>query len=233
MISSQSRTVLIGVLTAAVGVFSSVQAQSITRAEVLKIAESYIQHSWQSTLRNQFHGRDSKGVKVHTPDRESGRGSPLPECWRVNAANVGVAYKWGGIDTPRSFDAGIRAGKAAGDVYTSEKRRRGGAAVSSAAVGIDCSGFICRCWKLRERYSTNSLASVCQKLSSPALLQPADIMNQSGGHVRLFVKWLDDDKSRALFYEAAPFSKTLASERDIREMLADGYTPLSYRQIRD
>ena len=40
------------------------------------------------------------------------------------------SYKWGGLDTPESFDAGIRAGKAAGDVYTCEKRRLDGDGVS-------------------------------------------------------------------------------------------------------
>jgi hypothetical protein len=151
----------------------------------------------------------------------------------VNAENTGVAYKWGGFDTPQTFDTGIRAGKAAGDVYTAEKRRKGGAAVSGDAVGIDCSGFISRCWKLPKKYSTESLASISLKLASPATLEPADIMDQPGGHVILFVKWLDADKSRALFYESSPFSKTLASERVIAELTSAGYQPMRYRQIHD
>lgn len=208
-------------------------AQSVTRAESLKIAESFIQHRWQASTKNVRHGKDADGVEVHTPDRDGGHGGPPSECWVPNANNVGVAYKWGGNDSPRSFAAGIRAGKAGGDVYTLEKRRRGDKAVSADAVGIDCSGFIGRCWKLTTRRSTNSLPSICQKLSSPAALEPADIMNTRNGHVLLFVRWLDREKKRAVFYEAAPFSKTLASERDIAEMTAAGYTPLRYRQIRN
>jgi hypothetical protein len=208
-------------------------AQSVTRAESLKIAESFIQHRWQASAKNVRHGKDSDGIEVHTPDRAGGHGSPPSECWVPNAENSGVAYKWGGDDNPKSFSAGIRAGKAGGDVYTSEKRRRGGKAVSGDAVGVDCSGFINHCWKLTARYSTNSLPSICQKLSSPAALEPADIMNQPDGHVLLFVKWLDAEKKKAVFYEAAPFSKTLASERDVNEMTAAGYRPLRYRHIRD
>jgi hypothetical protein len=208
-------------------------AQALTRAESLRIAESFIQHRWQSSARNVRHGKDSDGVEVHTPDRDSGHGNPLSECWVPGVENVGVAYKWGGNDSPRSFNAGIRAGKAGGDVFTLEKRRRGDKTVSADAVGIDCSGFICHCWKLTARYSTNSLPSICAKLSSPAALQPADIMNVPNGHVLLFAKWLDAEKRRAVFYEAAPFSKTLASERDISEMTAAGYQPLRYRHIRD
>jgi hypothetical protein len=208
-------------------------AQSLTRAESLKIAESFIQHRWQSSAKNVRHGKDSDGIEVHTPDRSGGHGIPLSECWLPGAENIGVAYKWGGNDSPRSFSAGIRAGKAGGDVFTLEKRRRGDKTVSADAVGIDCSGFICHCWKLTARYSTNSLPSICQKLSSPAALQPADIMNVPNGHVLLFAKWLDAEKKRAVFYEATPFSKTLASERDINEMTAAGYQPLHYRHIRD
>lgn len=208
-------------------------AQSLTRAESLRIAESFIQHRWQASARNVRHGKDTEGIEIHTPDRDGGYGSPLSECWLPNAENIGVAYKWGGNDSPKSFSAGIRAGKAGGDIYTSEKRRRGDKAVSADAVGIDCSGFICHCWKLTTRHSTNSLPSICQKLSSPEMLEAADIMNTPSGHVLLFVRWLDGEKKRAVFYEAAPFSKTLASERDVTEMTADGYTPLRYRHIRD
>jgi hypothetical protein len=179
------------------------------------------------------HGKDSSGIEVHTPDRDGGHGNPLSECWVPDTENVGVAYKWGGNDGPKSFSAGIRAGKAAGDVYTQEKRRLGDKAVSADAVGVDCSGFINHCWKLTARYSTHSLPSICQKLSSPAALEPADIMNTSNGHVLLFVKWLDAEKKRAVFYEAAPFSKTLASERDVNEMTEAGYQPLRYRHIRN
>ena len=77
------------------------------------------------------------------------------------------------------------------------------------------------------------LAAICQKLASPAELQPADIMNASEGHVVLFVKWLDAGKKRALFYESAPFSKTRATEREVAELLAAGYAPMRCRSIHD
>jgi len=220
------------ILTGLIALSASMNAQAITRAEALRIAESYIQHRWQSSSANVLHGKDREGIEVHTPDRDGGRCGPHEACWLVNAANIGVAYKWGGDDTPASFDAGIKAGKAAGDVYTSEKRRLDDAAASAQAVGIDCSGFICRCWQTPKRYSTVSLGDVCRRLSSPRELEPADIMNQPHGHVLMFVKWIDLERKRALFYEAAPFSKTLASERDVPQMTGDGFIPMRYRQIR-
>ena len=77
------------------------------------------------------------------------------------------------------------------------------------------------------------MGEVCLKLSSAAALEPADIMNQPGGHVLMFVKWIDPKKKRALFYESAPFSKTLASQRDVNEMVGAGFLPMRYRYIRD
>ena len=232
--SSRKLTRFLIVLVLALGVRADLaSAQSITRAESLMIAESFINHRWRSSLKNVRHGKDSDGIEVHTPDRDGGHGSPRGDCWIPDAENIGVAYKWGGNDSPKSFSAGIRTGKAGGDVYTLEKRRCGDRAVSADAAGVDCSGFINHCWKLTARYSTNSLPSICQKLSSPAALEPADIMNQPNGHVLLFVKWLDAEKTRAIFYEAAPFSKTRAAERDINEMTAAGYHPLRYRHIRN
>ena len=207
--------------------------QSITRADALKIGESFIEHRWQASAKNVKHGKDSAGVDVQTPDRDGGQCNPANQCWVPDAENIGVAYKWGGNDSPASFSAGVRAGKAAGDVYTGAKRKGGGKTISGDAVGIDCSGFICRCWKLTTRHSTESLPSICEKLSSPAELKPGDIMNGAGAHVMMFAKWTNPEKTHALFYEASPFSKTVASEQDVDQMTKAGFKPLRYRQIRD
>jgi hypothetical protein len=208
-------------------------ADAITRSDALRIAETYVQHRWSASATNLRHGTDASGIEVHTPDRAGGHGDPAVDCWLVDAPNTGIAYKWGGFDTPTAFDAGIRKGKAAGDVYTPEKRRKGGAAVSAEAVGIDCSGFVSRCWNLSEKHSTSMLFAISQRLPAPEALQPADIMNTAEGHVLLFVRWLDAEKTRALFYESAPYSKTRASERELAALTAAGYVPLRYRKIRD
>ena len=220
-------------LTILVGLVAPGRADSLTRAEALKVAETFIHHRWTAAAANVRHGKDSAGIEIHTPDRAGGHGDPAGDCWEAGAQNTGMAYKWGGFDTLASYDAGLRKGKAAGDVYTAEKRRKGGAAVSGDAVGIDCSGFISRCWKLPQKQSTSSLASISWRLPSAEALRPADVMNTAGGHVLLFVRWLDAEKSRALFYEAAPFSKTRATERPLAGMVSGGSVPLRYRHMRD
>jgi len=205
------------------------QAEPPTRREAVEIAASFAAHRWHPTAKNVRHGSDADGIEVHTPNQTGDE----PGLWKPGHENVGIAYKWGGFDTLESFDRGVRAGKAAGDLYSAEKRRLGGKAVSSSAVGIDCSGFISRCWRLPTKHSTSSLPSVCEKLRSASELRAGDVMNQPAGHVLLFAKWLDDARTRGLFYEAHPFSKVIASERDVSEMTAEGYTPLRYRRIRE
>jgi hypothetical protein len=206
-------------------------ADGVTRGEALQIAESYVNYRWTASGENVRHGKDGAGIEIHTPDRAGGRGDPAGDCWVAGEKNTGVAYKWGGFDTLDKFESGVRAGRAAGDVYTSEKRRLGGAAVSGDAVGVDCSGFISRCWKLPRKHSTSMLYDISERLASPTALQPADVMNTAEGHVLLFVRWLDADKTRALFYESHPFSKTRATERTIADLAASAYQPLRYRRM--
>lgn len=217
---------LIGLLNA--------RAESLTRGEALAIAEQYATYKWEASEQNVLHGTDRSKVVVSTPNREKGASDAGDDrLWTVGATNIGVPYKWGGFDSLESFAAGVRAGRAAGDLYTAEKRRKGGDAVSPYAVGIDCSGFISRCWKLPRKHSTDTLLSICKPLAAPADLLPGDIMNAAGGHVLLFAKWTDDAKTKALFYEAEPFSKVIASEHVIATMVSAGYRALRYRFIRD
>jgi len=208
---------------------SGLHATPPTRAEAVAIAASFAEYRWTPTAQNVRHGKDAAGIVISTPDRSTGN----PDLWQPGQASVGVPYQWGGFDSLASFERGIKAGKAAGDLYSAEKRRLGGKAVSGSAVGLDCSGFISRCWRIAEKQSTSSLTAHCVKLPSPAELRPGDALNQPGGHVVLFVKWLDDSKTRFLCYEAEPFSRVRASERHAPEMIASGYSALRYRKIRE
>lgn len=211
------------------GLSAMANAAPPSRADVLRVAESFANHRWLPTAQNVLHGRDGAGITVHTPDHSTGN----PDLWQPGQPSVGVPYKWGGFDSLESFARGIKAGKAAGDLYNAEKRRLGGKAVSGSAVGLDCSGFVSRCWGLKEKQSTSSLARLCVKLRSLADLRPGDVLNQAGGHVVLFVKWLDSSQTRFLCYEAEPYSRVRASERHAPEMLVAGFSPLRFRQIRD
>lgn len=207
-------------------------AGDLTRAEVIAIARSYAEYRWDGTEKNVRHGPDPAGVAVSTPSAPDAA-SAQPGYWLVDQTNTGMPYKWGGFDTLASFAAGVRSGKAAGDLYDASKRQMADRAVSDYAVGIDCSGFVSRCWKLRKKYGTGMLPDLCKPLASPADLKPGDILNYPAGHVVIFYEWLDEGKDRAHFYEAEPYSKVILSERSTVELASIGYRPWRYRQIKD
>ena len=77
---------------------------------------------------------------------------------------------YGGYNTLAEFDAGLANGKYAGTTYTSKS--------SSYVVGVDCSGFLCRCLQTTSRYVTSQFPSICTRLASWDLLKPADIIGR-------------------------------------------------------
>jgi putative hydrolase of the HAD superfamily len=209
------------------------RAEGVTREETIAIARAFAEHKWTATKANVRNGADRAGIAVQTPSRTAEDTDGDPEHWVVDRENTGVPYKWGGFDSLASFDAGIKRGKAAGDLYTPKKRKDGSAGVSSEAVGIDCSGFISQCWKLPRKYGTATLSQVARPLRSMSELRAGDILNTANAHVILFAEWRDPDRTRALFYEAAPFSKVVAREYEIAELESAGFKPLRYKKIRE
>lgn len=213
-------------------VASASAEQVVSRAEALEIARTYAEFRWRGGEENARAGKDSAGILIRTPSAPNAENAG-PGYWIIGQENQGVPYKWGGFDSLTSFSAGVRGGKAAGDLYTTEKRRLADSAVSAEAVGLDCSGFISRCWKLRKKYGTSTLPGLCVPLRSTSDLKPGDIMNAAGGHVVLFAGWLDAGKDRARFYEANPYSKVQACEFSVRDLAAGGFKPWRLRGIRE
>ncbi len=207
---------------------------SITPRECLKTAETYRTHRWTAAAANVRHGTDSRGILSDTPDISYQKPGAIPGWWRTDVVNEGVPYQWGGFCTISEFDAGLRAGKAAGDVYTSEKRRLLDDAVSTDAVGIDCSGFISRCWKLPRSYSTRELAGLCVELKSWDELQPGDILNTFNAHCLLFAGWDDAGKTRLIAYETGcPPNWKVVTNTIGRDWLRSlGYKPFRYKNMR-
>ncbi len=219
-------------LVVALGVVSCATAPStVTSGECLTIAESYRIHRWPADARHVRHDVDRAGIRVDTPDAGYRPARGLPGWWRVGATNIGVPYQWGGFDTPASFDAKVRAGYAAGDVYTAEKRRLLEAGVSADAAGVDCSGFISRCWKLPRAHSTRTLPSLCSPVADWTALRPGDIFNTHNAHALLFAGWADPARQRALVYETGrpPAWKVVRHEVPVTELRRQGYRAWRYR----
>ena len=170
------------------------QSVDAARARIVAIARSYATHEWKASPKHVLHGRDAAGVLVNTPDAGYREGGFLVD----GSVNVGVPYQWGGAVRLTDFDAGLAAGKYAGHLPAKGEIR-----VSKHAVGVDCSGFVSRCWQLPIRQSTRTLGQLSYRLESFAELLPGDIVNRFDKHVMLFVSFEDEAKSKLRIIEAA------------------------------
>ena len=207
----------------------------VSRKEAIRTAEEYLRMEWKASPQNILHGKDRRGIQVDTPDAAYQPTGGRPGWWKTGATNIGMPYKWGGFDTPDSFRAGLREGRAAGDIYTLEKRRLLEAAVSDDTVGIDCSGLISRCWNLPRAYSTRTLQTLCEPVEPITDLRPGDILNTHNAHVLLFAGWATPERLRLRAYEAGspPTWKVLLNEMGTQWLLDKGYKGWRYRGMRD
>ncbi len=142
----------------------------VTRTEALQIADDHVVHVWTATAAN-----IGTTATVTTPS------------WIQVGQNVSIPYKWGGWNTIAQFDAGVAAGKLAGDINTSTVDW-------GNSVGNDCSGYVSICWKTAQKYGTSTIGNVSHQLSSVNDLLPGDATNKAGSHIRLFVEWTGDGK---------------------------------------
>ena len=103
------------------------------------------------------------------------------------------------------------------------------------AAGVDCSGFVSRCWRLSRPFSTRELPALSISLPSWDELKTGDILIAPGRHVLLFIRWEGAEKDRFLGSEAAPLPVWKCAERVFsRPMLENsGYRPMRYRGMRD
>jgi len=209
-------------------------AQSISREQVMQTAHSYTEIRWMPEERHVRHGKDGLGQWVHTPDitLEKHNGDKRG-WWQPGVEAVSMPYKWGGFDTPESFQRKIRRGYFAGDVATQEKLRLLERGVSNRATGIDCSGFISRCWGLPRAYSTRRLHLVSRRLESWDELKAGDML-LTRGHVMLFAGWSKPGIEIEI-YEAGPLPRwgVNRSKYQVESLLSAGYAPWRYNRIRD
>ena len=204
----------------------------ITPAESMAIAQRLATHPWRPFSHNILHQKDRAGVIVNTPDVGYQQPNNRGGWWIPGELNTGIPYKWGGFDSPSSFDDAIAKGLAAGDVSTPEKRRADNAAVSTQAAGVDCSGFVSRCLNLPTVHDTTHLPAICTPVADPRDLRPGDILNFPHRHVILCAGWSKPDHSWIYYFETGGgpnYWKPGLKQAPLASLLALGYQPLHYR----
>jgi hypothetical protein len=211
----------------------------VTRDEALEIADRYLHHAWRPSAKNVMHGDDGNGVRVDTPDAGFS-----PGWWKPDGTKIGLPYKWGGFSSIEEFDLGLASGKYAGDSWTDarEKMPDGGPA-SDKAVGVDCSGFVSRCWKLPEQYNTRQLPELSDSLPDISSLKRGDLIDKPGVHCLLFKEFTNSAKTKAIMYQSgSPYpSREASSDRgrvrqveiDLQELYGLGFRPYRLKWMKD
>lgn len=205
-------------------------ASKVTRTQALASAYAYTQVRWKPSTKNILHGSDADGIFVQTPDLSLQNPGPGRGYWSPDQEQISMPYQWGGFDTPSSFLGKIRDGYAAGDVATQAKKQAGDAAVSKHAAGVDCSGFVSRCWRLSRPVSTAEMPTITTPISWDDL-KSGDIL-LTKGHVILFDRWLTHG-SNLVAYEAGPLPawKVSCNHFSVKKLLQRGYAPRRYLYI--
>ena len=127
-----------------------------------------------------------------------------------------VPYQWGGFHTAAQYKN-----------YMSNNQKRAGDVSNDAwtdcASGVDCSGFVSRCWQLTSKYSTSTLPNISYPVSETT---QGDIFN-STGHVVLVD--YESETSGVMVFEATTRSNL---DRVVHNLLSwsylSGYSPRRY-----
>ena len=186
-----------------------------TRAQMIAMAETYINNRVNLSLANL--SGDCQGRR---------KPKYLGDSAGVYSS---VAYDWGGSDTPERYNQHMAENRAAGDTDSH--------AVESCSSGVDCSGFVTRCWGFTDpgqRFTTASLPSISFEINI-LQLQAGDVLNKPHRHVALFDRFDDGashDGNGLMLYES---TTTEGSDRVIhgrtnwRRWL--GYVALRYKRV--
>ena len=172
----------------------------ITRDRIIEIAEGFLNHEWYPTEDNIFHGTYI-GREVDTPDRDTYNDWPDHHGWKANQPAQSIPYQWGGfssingynLSAPKDFDeqytgTGFFEGRIhfAGDINFED--------YTSQACGLDCSGFVSRCWNLPYKHATYTFSDVVSPIRYYEL-QSGDILNIPYYHVILFKEFVDEENT--------------------------------------
>jgi hypothetical protein len=171
----------------------------ISRDRIMEIAEAFLHHEWYPTENNIFHGT-YVGREVDTPDRDTYTDWPEDHGWKANQPAFGLPYQWGGfssidgynMSSPKDFDeqytgTGLFNGNIhfAGDINSADYTTR--------ACGLDCSGFVSRCWNLPYKHATYTFSDISSPIRFDELKR-GDILNVPYYHVILFKEFVDEEK---------------------------------------
>ncbi|NUN10002.1 MAG: T9SS type A sorting domain-containing protein [Ignavibacteriaceae bacterium] len=140
-----------------------------SRVKAIRTGETYVYYKYNIAPANLAVNNTT------APDGDLVRTPP----WLITGRNARIPYKWGGFNTLAQIYDGLLANKFAGDIHTD--------GVTSYAVGVDCSGFVSRCWQLTYHASTSYMPNITTQYASWDSIKPGDAIHKVG-HVRLYLE---------------------------------------------
>lgn len=200
--------------------FSSITNSSISRSQIISTAQNYQWHQWYCNKENY------DGSKVANPN-----------WWKrpcfiksYNTSYYQVPYCWGGFSSLTGFDSEISQGYAAGNVDTSPQHGYVG-----GTAGVDCSGFVSRCWGLASHHSTTQLKSVSISLGNVgdySLLKQGDILLTSN-HVMLY--YTRNANNEYVVYESTTggYDRVICRGHTYTNLVNNKYEPWRYKYVTD
>jgi hypothetical protein len=175
-------------------------ARAITRDQVLARAKATCNHPWSCSTANLTGSCGSTYKSVY-----------------IVGDYVGLPYDWGGYMTLFEFDQKIAKGYGAGS-YSAD-------GILECTVGLDCSGFVSKCWDAAH-YSTSTLSAISTAISLSQIL-PGDCYNLAGTHVILHGATLGSGDP--VFYESSGYNTHVNVSGGWSYV--SGYTPRRYNSI--
>lgn len=136
-----------------------------------------------------------------------------------------MPYCWGGFSSTSQYRTGMRNSGRVGNINTSTSGH------VANTYGLDCSGYVSRCWGQSTKYGTSTIGSICNSISYNAL-RSADALNKSGSHIVLFD--YSDGAGHYTLYEATTlnqYDRVSHTSRVVSNLSSGGYVALRYKGI--
>lgn len=153
----------------------------VCRLAAISMANDYYAHAWWCTLSNW----NTCAEDGYTSSRPLYIAQGGYDTWYGY-----VPYDWGGWDSIAQFDTGIQAGRTAGNTNP--------ARVLFCTNGVDCSGFIQRCWNVGSvKVDDTGLLGWCSNMAPmdwqnpPPWMQLGDFYRLPGAHARMHDHYQD------------------------------------------
>ena len=181
---------------------------SITRDEIMEIAASYhSEFEWECTADN-----------IASMDNYI-----KPRCISTAGTYTMMPYCWGGFNTQTQFTNGLEAGGRAGNIATPSTGH------VYNTYGIDCSGYVSRCWGQTSKYGTSTITAITTSITVSNLLE-GDAFLKSG-HIMLYEY---TEGTNYVLYEATQlnsYDRVAHTARSITNVTNDGYSPVRYINV--